>query len=371
MAHRWYSYNAAMAARSAERLASGYRINRAADDPAGLCISEKMRAQIRGLNMATKNSRDALSMVDTAEGALQEVHSILQRMNELAVQAATGTNESFDRAAAAKEFEQLKRELNDISDQTTFNGGLKLLDGSQSYEGGVRSAQTTGVILSKSANLSPAEGEGDMRYTLEFDFAKLQDGDTLSFRIGDQDVSIQKKDGESRSQFMSRLQSLAEGAGAKYNSGAIYSSSVEITQPTLSYRSQDSNAMRIQCGALENQQLSISIGCINTASLGLDGITLDDQDAAGRAITACRNAVLKVADERSTLGAMHNRLEAKISNLSNQSINLADAESRIRDVDIAQEMAQFIRYQILAQVATAMMAHANSRAQNVLSLLWG
>lgn len=369
IAFRWYSLNASMAALSAERLASGYRINRAADDAAGLCISEKMRAQIRGLNMAAKNSQDALSMVDTADGALGEVHSILQRMNELAVQAATGTNESFDRSAAAKEFEQLKRELNDISDQTTFNN-MKLLDGSKSYEGQVRSAQTTGVNLSVATNLSPAEGEGDKRYTLEFDFSKIQDGDKLSFSIGDKDVSITKQDGETRSQFMGRLQTLAEDAGAVYKNGAILSSTCEITQPTLEYREQESNAMRIQTGALENQQLAISIGCVNTAALGLDGITLDDQDAAGRAITAVRNAISQVADERSTIGAMQNRLTSKISNLKNQSINLSDAESRIRDVDIAYEMSQFVKYQILTQISTAIMAQANSFAQNVISLLW-
>lgn len=368
IAYRWYSYHNDMIARCAERLASGYRINRAADDAAGLAISEKMRAQIRGLNMAAKNSMDALSMVDTAEGALSEAHSILQRMNELAVQAATGTLEDFDRRAAAKEFEQLKRELNDISDQTTFNN-MKLLDGSKSYEGAIRSAQTAGVNLTVADNLSPAEGEGDKKYTLEFDFVKLQDGDEISFSIGDNKVSITKEAGETRSAFMNRLQSKVEAAGGTFKDGAVLSSTAAISEATLKYTPQDSNAMRIQCGALENQQLAISIDCMNTAALGLDGINLNDQDSAGRAITAVRNAVLKLADQRTTLGAMHNRLEYKISNLQNQSINLSDAESRIRDVDIAKEMTEFVKHQILAQVATAIMAQMNTRAYNVLTLL--
>lgn len=368
IAHRWYTYHNDMIARSFERLASGYRINRAADDAAGLCISEKMRSQIRGLNMAAKNSQDALSLVNTVDGALGEAHSILQRMNELAVQAATGTLEEFDRRAAAKEFEQLKRELNDISDQTTFNN-MKLLDGSKSYSGAVRSAQTAGVNLTVADNLSPQTGEGDKTYTLEFDFVKLQDGDEISFKIGDNDVSITKEAGETRSEYMGRLKTLVEAAGGTYKDGAVLSKSATISEPSLKYTEQESNALRIQTGALENEQLAISIDCMNTAALGLDGINLNDQDSAGKAITAVRNAVLKLADQRGTIGAMQNRLEYKISNLKNQSINLSDAESRIRDVDIAAEMTELVRHQILSQAAMAVMAQMNSMARNVLTLL--
>ena len=134
--HRQYTINNDNVAKSSEKLSSGYRINRAGDDAAGLAISEKMRAQVRGLNMAAKNSQDAISLVQTAEGALQEVHSMLQRMNELAVQSSTGTNESFDRSAIAAEFDQLKDEIDQISSQTTFNN-MNILDGSL---GGSRNA---------------------------------------------------------------------------------------------------------------------------------------------------------------------------------------------------------------------------------------
>lgn len=365
-AHRYYLNNIARVASAMERLSSGYRINRAADDPAGLCISEKMRAQIRGLNMAAKNSQDAISLVQTAEGALDSAHSILQRMNELAVQAATGTNQDFDRAAMAKEFEQLKRELNDIAGQTTFNN-MNLLDGSLSYSGQVRSAATAGVNLSVSSDENPDE----RRYTLEFDYSKLQEGDEISFRIGDADVSVKREAGDTRTSFLSRLQTAAEAAGGRVSGNAVLSTGTAISEPVLkSGPLPASNALRIQVGALENQQLSISIDCMNTAALGLDGANLFDQDAAGSAITAVRNAIAKVSDQRTTLGAMHNRLEYKISNLKNTSINLSAAESRIRDVDIAAEMMELMKSQILAQVSIAVMAQCNALAQNVLSLLW-
>lgn len=365
-AHRYYLNNIARVASAMERLSSGYRINRAADDPAGLCISEKMRAQIRGLNMAAKNSQDAISLVQTAEGALDSAHSILQRMNELAVQAATGTNQDFDRAAMAKEFEQLKRELNDIAGQTTFNN-MNLLDGSLSYSGQVRSAATAGVNLSVSSDENPDE----RRYTLEFDYSKLQEGDEISFRIGDADVSVKREAGDTRTSFLNRLQTAAEAAGGRVSGNAVLSTGTAISEPVLkSGPLPASNALRIQVGALENQQLSISIDCMNTAALGLDGANLFDQDAAGSAITAVRNAIAKVSDQRTTLGAMHNRLEYKISNLKNTSINLSAAESRIRDVDIAAEMMELMKSQILAQVSIAVMAQCNALAQNVLSLLW-
>ena len=153
--HRRYKINNDKAAKSAEKLASGYRINRAGDDAAGLAISEKMRSQIRGLKMATRNSQDAISLVQTAEGALQETQNMLQRMNELAVQAATGTNEELDRTALAKEFEQLKREINDVAEQTNFNN-MKILDGSLSYKGYVRSTGT-GSITTVMEDLPPLD----------------------------------------------------------------------------------------------------------------------------------------------------------------------------------------------------------------------
>lgn len=370
-AFRNYSSNLAALQQAMLRVSTGYRINSAADDAAGLCISEKMRAQIRGLNMAAKNSQDAISLVQTAEGALSEGQAILQRMNEIAVQAATGTNESLDRNALGKEFEQLKRELNDIAYQTNFNN-MNLLDGSMSYSGEVRSAYSSGCCLSTSTDQNPE----DRTYTLEFDYAKLRDGDVITFNVGSgeeaQQVTVTKEAGDTRTSFLNRLSQAVEGTGARVNGNAVIAKGTEISEATLAdYVGKDSNALRIQVGALENEQLSISIDCMNTAALGLDNINVFDQDSAGAAITACRNALNKLSDQRTTLGAMHNRLDYKISNLKNTSLNLSEAESRIRDADLALEMSNVVKYSILTQVGIAMMAQCNALAQNVLTLLRG
>ena len=222
-------------------------------------------------------------------------------------------------------------------------------------------------------NLSVSGGDdpGTRCYTLEFDYAKLQDGDEITFRIGDAEVRAVRQTGDTRSSFLARLRTSVEAAGGRVSGDAVLSTGTAISSPTLkSGPLPEANALRIQVGALENQQLSISIDCMNTAALGLDGAGLWDQDAAGRAISAVRGAIAKVSDQRTTLGAMHNRLEYKISNLKNTSINLAAAESRIRDTDIAAEMMELVKSQILTQVSIAVMAQCNALAQNVLSLLW-
>ena len=728
--HRMYTMNNDAVAASAKKLSSGYRINSAADDAAGLAISEKMRSQIRGLNMATKNSQDAISLVQTAEGALQETQNMLQRMNELAVQAATGTNEDLDRTALAKEFEQLKREINDVAEQTNFNN-MKILDGSLSYNGYVRSAQTAGVnatvetnattldpaITIESKNATPASGgqaaeityadasfkdlvldenknyqlqmqvgnktydfklngqdailtdkdnvkagaafngatvtvevdgknvdfsidtngklsttdkvdfdwndvklnlteidpatgartekatltaadrkaagdlkngvaertgdnvaeqtikidqsklsDGDSitiggktytfyageekrdatgaqvkgttsagtlygagntvyeakaedgstissseltdggknvtivyngkdansaatllanalagnatgvggasastgtavtnpaqvaatasdagyaagsvnvtrsgdtvtikatagtvagatgtvdnaeelkygasqkavdaandsiaakftgasnskestRTTVEFDVAKMKDGDTFTIKAGSQKLEVTYSKDDTRAGFMKKVAEAAEKAGfgtVKGNALIVDDYKVDIKLDEKwqeeSY-AKDTNALRIQVGALENEQLMISIDSMNTAGLKLDDVALtdlygkfagDDQDAAGDAITKTRDAINKISDQRATLGAMQNRLDHKIANLKTTAENLTASESRIRDVDMAEEMTNFTKNNILSQAATAMLAQANSLPQNVLSLL--
>lgn len=258
-----------------EKLASGLRINRAGDDAAGLAISEKMRAQIRGLDMATKNAQDGISLIQTAEGALNEVHAILQRMRELAVQAANDTNDNdTDRAAIQQEIDQLAREINRISETTEFNGKL-LLNG-------------------------------------DFD-ADASGGTALTFHIGankDQNVTLNI---------------------AKMNA----------------------------------EKLGVGSGDSKTGT----GIKVDTQNDANTAIEEINKAIKTVATERSNLGAMQNRLEHTINNLSTSAENLTAAESRIRDVDMAKEMMAFTKNNILAQAAQAMLAQANQLPQGVLQLL--
>ncbi|MFV0464549.1 MAG: flagellin [Lachnospiraceae bacterium] len=246
-------------AKSTEKLSSGYRINRAADDAAGLSISEKMRSQIRGLDKASSNAQDGVSLIQVAEGALNESHSILQRMNELATQAANDTNTSTDRAAIQAEIDQLTAEVDRIKDTTQFNS-QNLLDG------------------------------------------------------------------------------------------------------TFSNRN-------LQVGALEGQSITVSIGSMDASTLGVDAINVGSFASAGTGMTAIQSAINLVSTQRSALGALQNRLEHTIANLDNISENTTSAESRIRDTDMASEMVNYSKNNILAQAGQSMLAQANQSTQGVLSLL--
>ena len=245
--------------KSTEKLSSGYKINRAADDAAGLSISEKMRAQIRGLDKASDNAQDGISLIQVAEGALNETHSILQRMNELATQAANDTNTSTDRTAIKAEIDQLTSEINRIQSTTQFNT-QNLLDG-----------KFTGKNL--------------------------------------------------------------------------------------------------QIGSLKGQTIKISISNMNAATLGVSGLTVDKNSTAGISMSKIQAAIDKVSTQRSNLGALQNRLEHTINNLDTTSENTSAAESRIRDTDMADEMVQYSKNNILSQAGQSMLAQANQQTQGVLSLL--
>jgi len=278
--YRQLSANTTNGSKSLEKLSSGLRINRAGDDAAGLAISEKMRGQIRGLNQAERNSQDAISLIQTAEGGLNETHSILQRMRELAVQAASDTNTSKtgtapnevdgDRDEIQKEIEQLTKEIERIATDTQFNT-MNLLD------------------------------------------------NTFS--------------------------------GKKFQVGANANQTV-----TLTIGSMNANAL--------------SLGTVNATTGAITGgINLANQISASSAITTIDNAIRKVSSERAKLGAMQNRLEHTINNLNTTSENLTASEARVRDVDMAKEMMEFTKNNILQQAATAMLAQANSQPQGVLQLL--
>jgi len=246
-------------AKSAEKLSSGYRVNRAGDDAAGLAISEKMRSQIKGLNKASTNAQDGISATQTAEGALNETHSILQRMNELATQAANDTNTAEDRSQIDKEMKQLTSEIDRIKSTTQFNT-MNLLDGS-----------FTGKQL--------------------------------------------------------------------------------------------------QVGALSGQTISISITSMSSSSLGVSSLTVTSNAAAGTSMSKIQSAIDKVSTERAKLGALQNRLEHTIANLDTTAENTQAAESRIRDTDMADEMVNYSKNNILAQAGQSMLAQANQSTQGVLSIL--
>ncbi|MFV3011531.1 flagellin [Clostridium botulinum] len=263
-AHRQMAINTGNNGKAIEKLSSGLRINRAGDDAAGLAISEKMRGQIRGLNQASRNSQDAISLIQTAEGALNETHSILQRMRELAVQAANDTNVTVDRENLQKEVAELQSEINRIASQTQFN--------------------TKSLI-----------------------------------------------------------------------NGAV---------------SEDAKAMTFQIGANSGQTIKLTIGSMDAKTLKVDNIKLDDTAAnITKQIATIDTAINSVSKERAKLGANQNRLEHTIANLDNSAENLQAAESRIRDVDMAKEMMNFTKTNILTQAAQAMLAQANQAPQGVLQLL--
>jgi len=294
-AHRQLGMNQAGAAKSMEKLSSGFRINRAGDDAAGLAISEKMRGQIRGLKQASRNAQDGISLIQTAEGALNETHAILQRMRELAVQASTDTNTFADRKEIQKEINQLIEEVDRIGNQTEFN---------------------TQKLLT---------GEGD------------EDGGTTT-NVGFLDKKI--------------------------HIGANKGQSLEITIADMRAAELGQDVDGVEADALSDLTAAIPAGDDES---GAGGVLT--QKGADEAITVINKAIEDVSGERSKLGAIQNRLEHTIANLGTSAENLQAAESRIRDLDMADEIMKFTKDNILQQAATAMLAQANMAPQSVLQLL--
>ncbi len=358
--HRQYAMNNTSVSKSTEKLSSGFRINRAGDDAAGLAISEKMRAQIRGLQMASKNSEDAISLVQTAEGALTETHSILQRMRELAVQSATDTNDdSVDRAALNSEFAELKLEIDDIATKTTFNNKV-LLNGSFGSTASVTGASAVrpgvlGVTDITIQGFSTADtinitrpGAAGTAYT--FTLASDSTAVVQAQPAGAGTVSLDFGGGRTVSITM-----------ASHAADSFVGQALAFTV--------SGTAAQIHTGANKDESLAITIGDMRAANLGLTSAAVDTQSNANDAIGTVNAAINDVSEQRANLGAVQNRLEHKISNLDTSAENLQAAESRIRDLDMAKEMTVFTQNSILVQAATAMLAQANAAPQNVLSLL--
>ena len=327
-AHRQLGANQSASARSMEKLSSGLRINRAGDDAAGLAISEKMRGQVRGLKQASSNAQDGISMIQTAEGSLNETHSILQRMRELAVQSSNDTNTDADRKEIQAEIDQLAAEITRIGNNTEFNT-QKLLDSSLDviFHIGANEGQNLGLSIGDMR--SDALGVGAL-------FTAADDG-TISDADSNSYTFVDKGD---------QIGSLIDGESNPIN--ASVSGYYDVT----------TGALRFAADA------AMDVG--ETTTLGID---VSSQTAADTAITTINDAIEAVSAERSKLGATQNRLEHTIANLGTSAENLQAAESRIRDVDMAEEMMAFTKYQILQQASTAMLAQANMAPQSVLQLL--
>ena len=335
-------------AKSAEKLSSGYRINRAGDDAAGLKISEKMRSQIRGLNKASDNASDGVSLIQTAEGALNETHSILQRMNELAVQGANDTNQSIDRDAINQELSALTDEIDRISETTQFNK-QNLLDGS-----------FTGKNLQVGANTN-------QKITVNIAAMNAK-------AIGIKPVSVGATSGYYTTNEIVKKQKAADSAALRGSIETRAKCNATLTKYSTGYKTAngtitaDSSVARNSIGKLAACAAQI-FAVASTAATIVSSPNVDNYQQAQGTITMIQNAINNVSSQRSALGALQNRLEHTIANLDNVSENTQSAESRIRDTDMAEEMVTYSKNNILAQAGQSMLAQANQSTQGVLSLL--
>ena len=454
-ANRMLNVTTSAQSKSTEKLSSGYRINRAADDAAGLTISEKMRKQIRGLDQASTNAQDGVSSVQTAEGALTEVHSMLQRMNELATQAANGTNsKDSDRQAIQDEIDQLTTEIDRVSETTKFNetyllkgeagtktinmkahdAGLKgtltdngdgtatfVMDalkdgdsvsiGGKTYTIGSKKADVATVFDAKItkaddkftvngqeitivANYSVAGKDADQKagkYAVADAKALVKDGATVKFGtdeykvmtdgdtdgIDDTDASVISKDvayGLASKELLAANQIGDTKGSAKVanaNAGAKADGSFKITTGQAEVANSLSFSLHVGADADMTNKIQVNIDAMDSASLGIKGLNVKDAsgNAATYAVDAISDAISKVSSQRSSLGAVQNRLEHTINNLDNVVENTTTAESRIRDTDMAEEMVNYSKNNILAQAGQSMLAQANQSNQGVLSLL--
>ena len=357
-------------AKSTEKLSSGYKINRAADDAAGLSISEKMRKQIRGLTQASNNAQDGISSVQTAEGALTEVHDMLQRMNELAVKAANGTNSSDDREYIQNEVDQLISEVDRVAETTKFNETYLLKGGD--------GAKGDKYLATKTAGF-----EG----TISVDTGALDSQATFTmgtFTVG-QEVAVGTQKFVAKGTYITdsaiyaaiatelqtanRIGSDDQTVATSYsvaNDGAFTINKGKINvEPKLSID------LHVGADSASSNKINLSIDTMSAQGLGIKGLKIngDNGTNATYAIDSIKEAIKLVSTQRSSLGAVQNRLEHTINNLDNVVENTTSAEASIRDTDMATEMVKYSNNNILAQAGQSMLAQANQSNQGVLSLL--
>ena len=460
-ANRMLNVTTTQQSKATEKLSSGYKINRAADDAAGLSISEKMRKQIRGLDQASTNAQDGISAVQTAEGALTEVHSMLQRMNELATQAANGTNSSSDRSSIQDEIDQLTTEIDRVAETTKFNETY-LLKGNgktsnvkvNAKDAGIEGTLTgvgTGTATFKMTALKTGESItiGSKGYTIGTTIsevksaiaaANVQTGDKVTIngteytvadeaanedrtenlltkdslkelvndgakvivgtqtyvamtdadknQVGDNDASVisANKAYELISKELIKASSIGADPGEEakisandshYTDKGAYSKATNTQVTFVIGEGSREVTQGLQLGlhvgadADENNKISFTIDTMDSAGLGVKGLNVVDKTGAKAtyAIDSIADAISKVSAQRSSLGAVQNRLEHTINNLDNVVENTTSAESQIRDTDMAETMVEYSKNNILAQAGQSMLAQANQSNQGVLSLL--
>ena len=436
-ANRMLNVTTSAQSKSTEKLSSGYKINRAADDAAGLTISEKMRKQIKGLDRASTNAEDGVSAVQTAEGALTEVHSMLQRMNELATQSANGTNSNTDRKAIQDEIDQLTTEIDRVSETTKFNetyllkgdgaekahnvnahdagiDGVTLTDKGDTVEVTLKELKagdkisiagknyTIGATVDQAKKLYDGIANGNKitvdgtTYELAdaTDAAKGQiskndlDGlidkgttveygnkkayvinDTVTTGIDDNDSSVVTVAKAYELESAEIVKASSIGTDTNATAGNLTDNKFTLTKGKVNYNDALSFNLHVGADADMTNKITVNIDSMNSAGLGVKGIKADTEQDATYAIDAIADAISTVSSQRSALGAVQNRLEHTINNLDNVVENTTSAESRIRDTDMAEEMVNYSKNNILAQAGQSMLAQANQSNQGVLSLL--
>ena len=452
-ANRMLNVTTTQQSKATEKLSSGYKINRAADDAAGLSISEKMRKQIRGLDQASTNAQDGISAVQTAEGALTEVHSMLQRMNELATQAANGTNSSSDRSSIQDEIDQLTTEIDRVAETTKFNEtyllkgngktsnvkvnakdagiegtltgvgtgtatfkmkalktGDSITIGSKGYTIGSSIKGVTGTIKKAQANDKVTingteytvvgkpddEDATENKLTAENIASMINDGAKVIYKndtyvamvdegndgVGDNDASIitSKKAYELINAELAKASDIGTDPGHRSEVTTKTKEADMKTADEIVFQIKEGDrkvtqglqiGLHVGADADENNKISFTVDTMDSAGLGVKGLNLVDKTGAKAtyAIDSIADAISKVSAQRSSLGAVQNRLEHTINNLDNVVENTTSAESQIRDTDMAETMVEYSKNNILAQAGQSMLAQANQSNQGVLSLL--
>ena len=403
-------------AKATEKLSSGYKINRAADDAAGLAISEKMRKQIRGLTQASANAQDGISAVQTAEGALTEVHDMLQRMNELAVKAANGTMSESDRNAIQNEVDQLVTEIDRVATTTKFNETYLLKGSNGGVAGSLKytTANTNlGTTVTGDINFNATTGTGSVVVTKQQGAVitgTTTKADTQQFKVGNttyvlvESTALSGTTGDKLS-VKEAAEKITNSTGGVLNGvtggtkgftsmdalmAAIKRDHSEDIKNVSSYvDANNGNKVTLKVEAFANlndaidfslhvgadssddNKINLNISSMGARGLGVNGLTItgDNDDNATAAIDVVADALERVSAQRATLGAVQNRLEHTIANLDNVVENTTSAESAIRDTDMATQMVTYSNNQILAQAGQAMLAQSNQANQGVLSLL--
>ena len=346
---------------STERLSSGYKINHASDSPSGMAISNKMRAQINSLNKAKDNTSNAVNVVQTADGALQEVHSMLQRMNELAVKGSNGTLTDADREAIQDEVSQLSKEIDRVASDTEYNT-QNLLGSVQSMKGYTDNSDV------KVVNYDPDFPVGDyvlsgVDLTSDPPTASLTNSDgsavanlkSFSYIVKQDAVTGDITGGNITAQ-------LYDGSELTFSVKGTTASNVNVDVTGI-------GGMKIQVGTSTGQEVRLVIPSMDTETMGIDGIDMRTQEGAQSSIDAINSAIEYVSKARSNLGAYQNRFESTLSSLAENIENLTESYSTIKDVDMAEEMVNYTTLQVLVQAGTSMLSQANEQPQQALQLL--